>query len=119
MLMLAMMVPPTVVHVQGGFAGLDGQGNLVLNAGPGHNVSLLGDAMLVNGRDLGAFVAAAVQLQLAPLQVIIESHASCGWLRWHVAVTCAALVPAYGLLHCLVVECRRSRVADMMIASLS
>ena len=68
-LLFAMLLPPTVVQVQGGFAGLDAQGNLVLNAGSGHNVSLLGDAMLVNGRDLGAIVAAAVQLQLVPLQV--------------------------------------------------
>lgn len=66
-LMLLAMFPLTLVNASN--MHVDMQGHLVLNAGPGHNLSLLGDAVLVNGRDLQAIVAAAVQLQLQPLQV--------------------------------------------------
>lgn len=42
-----------------GFVGVDAQSNLVLNAGPGHNVTLAGDVVLVNGVTLQAVVASA------------------------------------------------------------
>ena len=42
---------------------------LLLSAGPGHNVSVVGDALLVNGLDLLAVVTAAVETQLRLQQV--------------------------------------------------